>query len=187
MADSMKSLEVVRELDSKRWSPSAIDVFSSTDGFNPQRVVMTSIGSKYRSAITPYYPGIQMDWGLTDRIGDAFQSDRQFVEAEIRLGRKLDVVRVSLRIAGFPDQPDFIQSSWQFSLERPTDTSNTWDLLEALGDADSEALPALSGLVAVTHERISSSNPNWQVHRRIEPEVALAAISQGIDSQIAFE
>ena len=176
----MESLDF---LDSKRLSPEEIHILESTNSLSGRELAISSIGRSYRAAITPYYSGFQFGWGLTERLASAVGYNRPLSEYELRLNRHRNVATVIGRWMKSGDVDHFVQAGAQFQIEDGASLSTTWDLIDRLKHSeDSEMSTALSGLVAVTHARLSSNNPNWRPEE-IDPETAVAVVSDGIANE----
>ena len=176
----------VNFLDSHRISPDRIDWFDTEGWLKPTDLAITSIGSRSRSVITPFYSGIVMGWGLTSRVSSFFYAKRPLAEAEIRLSEQQDYAKIILRFAGLSEQTNFLQGAWLYP-NIDTDLldgneATTWKLLDLLSVCPYEPVPESTGIVQITHERINSKSPNWKPSGPEEPDVVLQAIHDGFRS-----
>lgn len=163
--------------------PLAIEDATTRGDLEPHQLIMTSMGSSKKAIVTPYYPAIQFENRLAQRIGWSSVFQRPFAEAVIGYSRKRRGASLVLRFCSETDLTAISESCWQFPLDESADeTKTTWDVVERIKDAalDGEALPQRSGLVVVTKKRFSAGN--WATSHSSDPNEVIAGIQSQIEA-----
>lgn len=148
----------------------------------PHQLIMTSVGNKKKAMITPYYPAIQFENTLGQRIAWSGIFQRPFVEAVIGYSRKRRSASLVLRFCSESDLSAISETCWQYPLAETADeTQTTWDVVEEINKAalDGEALPRRSGLVVVTKMRFSAGN--WATSYSSDPNEVVEGIQRQIE------
>jgi hypothetical protein len=163
--------------------PLAIEDATTRGDLEPYQLIMTSMGSSKKAIITPYYPAIQFENRLAQRISWSGIFQRPFAEAVIGYSRKRRSASLVLRFCSETDLTAISESCWQYPLDESADaTRTTWDVVQKINDAaaDGVALPQRSGLVVVTDERLGAGN--WATSHSSNPDEVIAGIQRQIES-----
>ena len=173
--------ETLTKLSEARVNPMTIDEAAFRGDITPDQLVMTSMGSRNKAVVTPYYPAIQYEATLRQRVEWSRVFGRPFVEAAIGISRKHNAASLTIRFCGDPSDPVINEASWRYPLsDVDAQTTTTEDVIAAIADnaIDGEAVPGRSGLVVVTDKRFSANN--WAVSHSFDPN----DVTMGIHKQV---
>lgn len=184
-----ESLSVLAEA---RQDPSLLTEWGYAGELEPTAVIMTSMGSRRKAIITPYFAGIEFEHKLPSRVIRAQAIRRPFVEAVIGLGdhptQPMYLASVTLRLGMFDHEREMIEeTSWQYPLKLESlKGETTWDVVDAIGAAGDEgsAIRNRSGLVVVTPERLNAKN--WAISHKADPDQIARDISYAVTDEIHF-
>lgn len=176
-----RAVDTLNTLISHCPEPLAIEDAVSRGDLEPHQLVMTSMGNHKKAIITPYYPAIQFENRLAQRISWSGVFRRPFAEAVIGFSRKRSVASLVIRFCSETDLSAISETSWQYPLDTEgITTRTTWDVVALINQSAlyGEALPHRSGLVVTTDKRFSAGN--WATTYKSDPNEVI----EGIQSQI---
>jgi hypothetical protein len=183
--------DTVQGLANARLSASLIDVAHQNGKLDSGVVVATSLGSVSRALLTPYYPEIQFDNSIFDRLDAASRNSQPFVEAHIKVSgedvRRPTQAQVILRLCMEPDET---------AVSEVKETRCTYNLSDSIcyGTTDrvvdeiyrrrtwGEFNALSTGTVKIPAKENRGKHGKWRLRSSDEPQILARNLSQDINS-----